>query len=143
MKTKFDVTGMTCAACQAHVEKSVRKLPGVSQVNVNLLQNNMTVEYDDKTLGPEAIIHAVEAGGYGASLPGAKGAAGQKSAVDQAKEETRQMKFRLIVSFAFLIPLFYLSMGHMMGWPLPSLFLGNENAITFAFTQLLLSLPVA
>ena len=86
MKTKFDVTGMTCAACQAHVEKSVRKLPGVSQVNVNLLQNNMTVEYDDKTLGPEAIIHAVEAGGYGASLPGAKGAAGQKSAVDQAKE---------------------------------------------------------
>ena len=143
MKTKFDVTGMTCAACQAHVEKSVRKLPGVSQVNVNLLQNNMSVEYDDKTLGPEAIIHAVEAGGYGASLPGAKGAAGQKSAVDQAKEETRQMKFRLIVSFAFLIPLFYLSMGHMMGWPLPSLFLGNENAITFAFTQLLLSLPVA
>ena len=143
MKTKFDVTGMTCAACQAHVEKSVRKLPGVSQVNVNLLQNNMTVEYDDKTLGPEAIIHAVEAGGYGASLPGAKGVAGQKSAVDQAKEETRQMKFRLIVSFAFLIPLFYLSMGHMMGWPLPSLFLGNENAITFAFTQLLLSLPVA
>ena len=143
MKTKFDVTGMTCAACQAHVEKSVRKLPGVSQVNVNLLQNNMTVEYDDKTLGPEAIIHAVEAGGYGASLPGAKGAAGQKSAVDQAKEETRQMTFRLIVSFAFLIPLFYLSMGHMMGWPLPSLFLGNENAITFAFTQLLLSLPVA
>lgn len=144
MKTKFNVTGMTCSACSAHVEKSVRKLPGVSGVNVNLLQNNMMVEYDDSVVDPGAIIKAVEEGGYGASLPQAKsGAAPQKSAVEQAREEARQMKFRLIVSFAFMIPLFYLSMGHMMGWPLPSFFLGNENAITFAFTQLLLCVPIA
>lgn len=144
MKTKFNVTGMTCAACSAHVEKSVRKLEGVKEVAVNLLGNNMTVDYDETAVSPQQIIQAVEQGGYGASLPQAKGVgAPRQSAVEQAQAEIKQMKFRLIVSFVFMIPLFYLSMGHMMGWPLPSLFLGHENALIFAFTQFLLCLPVA
>ena len=144
MKTKFNVTGMTCAACSAHVEKSVRKLEGVAEVAVNLLGNNMTVDYDEKALSPQQIIQAVEQGGYGAYLPQTKGGgAPQQSAVEQAQAEIKQMKFRLVVSFVFMIPLFYLSMGHMMDWPLPSLFLGHENALIFAFTQFLLCLPVA
>ena len=144
IKTKFNVTGMTCAACSAHVEKSVRKLEGVAEVAVNLLGNNMTVDYDETAVSPQQIIQAVEQGGYGASLPQAKGVgAPRQSAVEQAQAEIKQMKFRLIVSFVFMIPLFYLSMGHMMGWPLPSLFLGHENALIFAFTQFLLCLPVA
>ena len=143
-KTKFNVTGMTCAACSAHVEKSVRKLEGVAEVAVNLLGNNMTVDYDEKALSPQQIIQAVEQGGYGAYLPQTKGGgAPQQSAVEQAQAEIKQMKFRLVVSFVFMIPLFYLSMGHMMDWPLPSLFLGHENALIFAFTQFLLCLPVA
>ena len=121
MKTKFNVTGMTCSACSAHVDKSVRKLEGVSDVNVNLLANSMVVDYDEKTVTPEEIIKAVEKGGYGASLPAASaGEAPRQSAVDQAKEETRKVKVRLILSFVFMIPLFYLAMGHMMSWPLPA-----------------------
>ena len=143
-KTKFNVTGMTCAACSAHVEKSVRKLEGVSEVNVNLLGNSMVVDYDETAVNTQQIIQAVEQGGYGANLPQAKGGSQpQQSAVELAKQETKQMKFRLIVSFAFMIPLFYLAMGHMMGWPLPGIFLGHENALIFAFTQFLLCLPVA
>ena len=146
MKQKFDVTGMTCSACSAHVEKSVAKVEGVSAVAVNLLANSMVVEYDEKQIGPDTISKAVADAGYGAFPAASNGrsakAAAGKSAVDRAQEEMRAMKRRLIVSFAFMIPLFYLSMGHMMGWPLPGIFLGNENAITFAFTQLLLSLPI-
>ena len=144
MKTKFNVTGMTCSACSAHVDKSVRKLEGVSDVNVNLLANTMVVDYDEKTVTTDEIIKAVEKGGYGANLPAASaGEAPRQSAVDQAKEETRKVKVRLIVSFVFMIPLFYLAMGHMMSWPLPVFFLGEENALTYAFTQFLLCLPVA
>ena len=144
MKTKFNVTGMTCSACSAHVDKSVRKLEGVSDVNVNLLANTMVVDYDEKTVTTDEIIKAVEKGGYGANLPAASaGEAPRQSAVDQANEETRKVKVRLIVSFVFMIPLFYLAMGHMMSWPLPAFFLGEENALTYAFTQFLLCLPVA
>ncbi len=144
MKTKFNVTGMTCSACSAHVDKSVRKLEGVSDVNVNLLANTMVVDYDEKTVTTDEIIKAVEKGGYGANLPAASaGEAPRQSAVGQAKEETRKVKVRLIVSFVFMIPLFYLAMGHMMSWPLPVFFLGEENALTYAFTQFLLCLPVA
>ena len=144
MKTKFNVTGMTCSACSAHVDKSVRKLEGVSDVNVNLLANTMVVDYDEKTVTTDEIIKAVEKGGYGANLPTASaGEAPRQSAVDQAKGETRKVKVRLIVSFVFMIPLFYLAMGHMMSWPLPAFFLGEENALTYAFTQFLLCLPVA
>ena len=142
---KFDVMGMTCSACSAHVDKSVRKLPGVKEVNVNLLANNMTVEYDPAAVDENAIIKAVQDGGYDAAVHQKQSSAakGKERPVDTAKAEIDSMKRRLIVSFLFSVPLFYISMGHMWGWPLPGFFHGSENAITFAFTQFLLVLPVA
>lgn len=140
MKQKFDVTGMTCSACSAHVEKSVNQLCGIENVNVNLLQNSMTVEYDETALQTEDIIQAVQKGGYGASVHGQTASAEPTRNV--AAEEMQHMKKRLIASFCFLIPLFYISMGHMMGAPLPSFLLGNENLLIFALTQLLLTIPV-
>ncbi len=137
MKQKFSVTGMTCSACSAHVEKSVKKLDGIKEVNVNLLQNCMTAEYDETAVDIGTIIAAVENGGYGCSVYGAKK---EKKTAD--KPEADNMKTRLIVSFIFLIPLFYISMGHMMGLPLPKIFHGTENSLVYAFTQLLLTLPI-
>ena len=142
-KQKFNITGMTCSACSAHVEKSVCKLEGIAAVNVNLLQNSMTVEYDEAVLKTDDIIHAVESGGYGAFPQGAKQAdAASEAPRNVAAEEMHSMKKRLIASFCFLIPLFYISMGHMMGAPLPAVLLGNENIMSFALTQLLLTTPV-
>lgn len=153
MKQKFDVTGMTCSSCSAHVEKGVRKLSGVNQVAVNLLSNNMTVEYDEGRLTDAQIIEAVEQAGYGAfvkqtgglgasSESGAGSGAGAKKA-DPMGKELKNMKFRLVVSFLFTIPLFYVSMGHMFNWPLPGWLHGTANALIFAFLQFLLCLPVA
>lgn len=143
MRQKFDVTGMSCAACSAHVEKSVKALNGVQSVQVNLLQNNMVVEYDDSLLTAEDIVAAVASGGYGAS-PQRKD--GEKAAAEAPKnvaaEEMAEMKKRLIASFCFLVPLFYISMGHMLGAPLPSILLGEENVMIFALVQLLLTIPV-
>ncbi len=145
MQEKYNVTGMTCAACSARVEKSVSALPGVGQCTVNLLKNSMVVDYDDKALTSGQIISAVEKAGYGASLQQAKGraAAAAPSPVSDAKKEYEAMRRRVIWSFVFTIPLFYISMGHMMGWPLPSFFLGTENAMIYALTLFLLALPVA
>ncbi len=145
MKQKFNVTGMTCSACSAHVDKAVRKVPGVSEVNVNLLSNSMTVEYDPDKTSPQAIEAAVAEAGYGAScpLPAAKGGARAAApAADPMAEELKSMKRRLIVSFVFLIPLFYIAMGHMMGWPLPAFFHQPSNALVVAFIQFLLTLPI-
>ncbi|MCI5679381.1 MAG: heavy metal translocating P-type ATPase [Bacteroidales bacterium] len=143
MKQKFDVTGMTCSACSAHVEKAVGKLEGIRTVNVNLLQNSMVVEYDETALHTEDIIKAVESGGYGASLQGANASStAAEPPKNVALEEMAVMKKRLISSFCFLIPLFYISMGHMMGAPLPAILLGHENMMIFALTQLLLATPV-
>ena len=142
MKQKFDVTGMTCSACSAHVEKAVGKLEGIQTVNVNLLQNSMVVEYDDTALSADDIINAVKSGGYGASVQGATNSATQEPPKNVALEEMKVMKKRLISSFCFLIPLFYVSMGHMMGFPLPAILLGHENMMIFALTQLLLATPV-
>lgn len=145
MQEKYNVTGMTCAACQARVQKSVSNLTGVQECNVNLLKNSMVVTYDDKNVNSGQIIAAVEKAGYGASLQQAKGksAAQAVSPVDTAKKEYETMKRRVIWSFVFTIPLFYISMGHMMGWPLPGFFLGTENAMIYALTLFLLALPVA
>ena len=117
---KFDITGMTCSACSAHVEKSVRKLPGIASVNVNLLTNSMTVAYDNQVLDDGRIISAVHDAGYGASVHGALKTAAKNEAVSAAEQATNEMKHRLIWSFVFLVPLFYISMGHMLGWPLPT-----------------------
>ncbi len=155
MKQTFDVTGMTCAACSARVEKASNKVEGVERATVNLLKNSMEVEYDGNPATVVAICAAVEKAGYGASprvedvsaatAPAggsAPLASGGNARQEAAAKEARQVRMRLIVSFVFTIPLFYLSMGHMFGWPLPAVFLGDENTLIFAFTQFLLLLPV-
>lgn len=138
MTEKFNVTGMTCSACSAHVEKSVKKLNGVKSVNVNLLQNNMHVDFDETAVSVDDIINAVVSGGYGASVAGKK----QEKKDNKIDNEISNMKFRLIVSLVCLVPLMYISMGHMWGWPFLSMFHGAENGITFALTQMLLTLPI-
>lgn len=147
-KEKFDVTGMTCSACSSRVEKCVSKLSGAEKVSVNLLTNSMQVEYDENVLQEGQIIDAVVKAGYGASVQGegtvkqeaAKGSVGGSSS--PVEEQIRNMKMRLIVSFVFLIPLMYVSMGHMAGLPLPAFLEGAENGVSFAFTQFLFCLPV-
>ena len=142
MKQKFIVTGMTCSACSAHVEKAVRKLPGVSSVAVDLLGGSMQVEYDENVLSHEGIISAVTDAGYGASLPVSGGKGKKVPAVNTLEEDLRGMKHRFIASLCFLLPLFYLSMGHMMGWPLPHWFHRPENALSVALIQFLLTVPI-
>lgn len=155
MKQKFDVTGMTCSACSSRVEKCVSKLEGIQKVSVNLLTNSMQAEYDENILSEQQIIDAVVRAGYGASTKSdghnssagtgqiMSGSSGRAAAVVKPAElERKNMKMRLIISFVFLIPLMYVSMGHMAGLPLPSFLSGVENAVSFAFTQLLLCIPV-
>lgn len=139
MKQRFDVTGMTCSACSAHVEKSVSKVEGVQEVQVNLLNNSMNVTFLEDKTNENAIIQAVVDSGYGANVYHAKK---EPAKQNTAQEELKGMRYRMLVSFIFLIPLMYISMGHMLGLPLPHIFHGTENALTFAFTQLLLTLPV-
>ena len=143
MRKKFNVTGMTCSACSAHVEKAVSKVEGVKNVAVNLLSGNMNVDYDESITSDQAIIDAVVAAGYGASLPAAT-AKNKKAAAaaPTVEDEIHSMRNRLIISFIFFIPLMYVSMGHMIGLPLPGFLTGTENAIAFAMTQLLLAVPV-
>ena len=149
LKQTFDVTGMTCAACSARVEKAVRAVGGVSDVAVNLLKNSMEVDSDGAPETLSAVVAAVEKAGYGALPRQAKGAgpacgvqAGAPSPMGAAAAEAKQVRQRLVVSFAFTIPLFYISMGHMFGWPLPGFLLGERNIMAFGLTQLLLLAPV-
>ncbi|MFR6291090.1 MAG: heavy metal translocating P-type ATPase [Peptococcaceae bacterium] len=147
MKEKFDVTGMTCSACSSRVEKCVSKLDGMQDVSVNLLTNSMQVEFDQTKLSTQQIISAVTQAGYGASVKGeytgnAAAAATPAQRQNPVEAQLKEMKRRLIISFVFLIPLMYVSMGHMVGLPLPSFLSGHQNAVSFAFTQFLLALPV-
>lgn len=141
-KEKFDVTGMTCSACSARVEKTVSAMDGTTDVNVNLLKNTMVVSYDENMTNTAEIVDAVVKAGYGAQVQGEKNTQKSNEAVDLASQEAKTMKIRLIVSLIFTVPIFYISMGHMMGWPLPGFLLGNENSMIFAFTQFLLLIPV-
>ncbi len=126
MKESFDVTGMTCSACSAHIEKSVAKVAGVKDVAVSLMTNKMVVEFDPDAADAAAIIRAVEDAGYGASgLAAPKGVAAPP-------DESKGVRMRLIVSFIFLIPLMYLSMGHMIGLP-------GLHGIAGGLTQFLLT----
>lgn len=153
MKDKFSITGMSCAACQSRVEKAVNGLDGVSVASVNLLTNSMVADYDENILSCDDIIKAVEKAGYGAKVAsdneagkGSANKAGDKTKTngeaDVNEEIYADFKRRLIVSFAFLIPLMYVSMGHMVGLPLPGFLSGHSNAVSFAFTQFLLCIPV-
>ncbi|MDO5117904.1 MAG: heavy metal translocating P-type ATPase [Eggerthellaceae bacterium] len=147
---KFYVTGMTCAACSARVEKVTSEVPGVENAVVNLLKNSMEVSYDGDPATIAAISAAVDKAGYGAiprqegerGASGALGAAPLVKPENLAAREARTVRLRLIVSFIFCIPLFYVDMGHMYGWPLPSCFLGAENAMTLGITQLCLVIPI-
>ena len=139
MKKKYDVTGMTCSACSAHVEKAVRKCENVQAVSVNLLAGSMTVEGD---FSEEEILSSVQAAGYGARPAEASPTAPEQSRKDYAKEEIADMKKRFFVSLIFLLPLFYLSMGPMWHFPMPAFFSGDRNALALAFTLLLLATPV-
>lgn len=148
MKTeKFQITGMSCAACQIHVAKSVQKLDGVSDVDVSLLANTMTVKYDDSKLDPQKIADAVSKAGYGAFLFEHHGGRNDfRREWQRRKEEEvlnqKKLKQRLILSIIFLIPLLYISMGHMLLLPVPLFLSGKENSLLFAFTQFLLTIPV-
>ena len=140
---QYNVTGMSCAACQSRVEKAVSKVPGVTSCAVSLLTNSMGVE---GTASPAEIIAAVENAGYGASKKGEKGSTSQSASTAEYEEmlkdkETPVMKRRLVSSVLLLIPLMYFSMGHMMwGWPLPKFFEGNH--IAMGLVQLLLTIAV-
>ena len=139
-KVKFLITGMTCAACQANVTKTVSKINGVKTVDVNLLTGVMNTEFDESIISQQDIINAVVSIGYGASLNAGKSKAVFKSSSED--KETASMKSRLIYSIILLIPLMYIAMGEMAGLPVPSFLSGVDNSLTSAFTQLLLSAPV-
>ncbi len=142
MKQKFDVSGMSCAACQAHVEKAVSKVEGVSDVSVSLLTNSMNVEFDPEKCAPESIISAVSHAGYGAS-PASADKKQTADITDKTAENAKLMKKRLWWSVGFLVPLFYLCMGHMIGLPMPAIFTGHKNMMIFALTQLVLAFVVS
>ena len=137
---QYNVTGMSCAACSARVEKAVSKVPGVTSCSVSLLTNSMGVE---GTASPQEIVAAVQNAGYGASLKGAGGGTQSPSAAEEQLEdhETPKLRRRLLWSVGFLLVLMYFSMGHMMwGWPLPSFYDGNHVAM--GLTQLLLTVII-
>ena len=152
---KFDVGGMTCAACQAHVDRAVSKLDGVQSVAVNLLAGSMLVDYDPAQVTPDDICTAVDRAGYSASPVSAgteaaangsaqarSGAAHMESPTKKLEVAASAMRTRLIVSIIFLVPLFYIGMGHMLGWPLPSVFTDHTHSMTLALTELVLLIPI-
>ena len=140
MKDKFDITGMTCSACSAHVYKAVSKLDGVKNVNVNLLSNNMVVEYDDN-IKPSDIITAVVDAGYGAQVASQNKSDNKKVNKEQINESDLMYE-RLKYSFIFFIPVLYLSMGPMMHLPNLPILQGYENSLNYAFTLFLLTIPI-
>lgn len=152
---KFDVGGMTCAACQAHVDRAVSKLDGVQSVTVNLLAGSMMVDYDPAQVSPDDICTAVDRAGYSASPVNASidtvqnGSAQARSGATHMESPTKKleaaasaMRTRLIISIVFLIPLFYIGMGHMLGWPLPGIFTDHTHSMTLALTELVLLIPI-
>ncbi len=149
-KEQFTITGMTCSACSARVEKAVAKVDGTKDVSVNLLTNSMQLEYDEAKTSVPAIIKAVVDAGYGASVKGKQAAAKAAPQEDPVKKSIDEMKHRLVWSIAFLLPTMYISMHglfeKLFGLPVPQIigavFDGPENAIIFAFSQFLLVLPI-
>ena len=157
MKISFNVQGMTCAACSARVEKAASAVPGVASVAVNLLKNSMEVQLAADANAAEvtaAIEAAVKKAGYGASPKGQAGAPDRPGAAATgsgvaasnpnatAEAEQKSMLHRLIASLVFTVPLFYISMGDMFGWPLPSVLTGMENMMVYGLTLFVLLVPV-
>ena len=149
-KERFDITGMSCSACSSRVEKAVRRVPGTKDVTVNLLTNSMKLSYDEGSTSEADIIAAVEKAGYGASPAGKARQDAPAVREDPVKKNIAEMKHRLIWSIVFLLPTMYLSqhglLSTLFGLPVPSVvqevFDGPQNAISFAFAQLLLVLPI-
>ncbi|MBF1261624.1 MAG: heavy metal translocating P-type ATPase, partial [Lachnoanaerobaculum sp.] len=142
-KEKYNITGMSCAACSAKVERVVGKLDGVENVSVNLLTNSMQVEYKEDKLSSNDIIKNIADAGYGASLATATKQKKEEKSIKKTNDDAiTSMKFRLKVSIVFLVILMYFSMGSMIGLPLPKFLSGEGNPVGFALTQLLLVLPV-
>lgn len=135
MKQKFDITGMTCAACEASVKKAVSKL-GVEDVNISLMTNSMNVEYDSDKYDAEDIIKAVEDVGYGASVKG------KKKDENNELDKSDLMLKRLKISIALMIPLMYIAMGHMINLPQIPFLTGRQGASNFALAQLLITIPI-
>lgn len=152
---KFGVGGMTCAACQAHVDRAVSKLDGVQGVAVNLLAGSMMVDYDPAQVSLDDICTAVDRAGYSASpvstgteatpngsSQARSGATHMESPTKKLEATASAMRTRLIISIIFLIPLFYIGMGHMLGWPLPGVFTDHTHSMTLALTELVLLIPI-
>ena len=145
----FDVTGMTCAACSARVGKAAGGIPGVAQANVNLLKNSMEVVYDGRPETVAAVVEAVKLAGYGAA-PRTVAVGAAPTAVPQASAHTASVtdaaiedkRRQLIASAIFSVPLFYVAMGPMFGWPMPPALAGHEGMMAAALTQLLLCVPI-
>ena len=144
MKEKFDVSGMTCSACQLAVEKGVKKLDGIDRADVNLLYNSLVVEYDEDKLSEEDILKAVSDAGYSAISSSSEKGVNKKveNKIDIYEEELKEKQKQLKWSFLFLIPLMYIAMGSMMGLPQPSFLSGIENILNLAIAQMLLTIPV-
>lgn len=140
-KELLDIKGMSCSACSARIEKVIGKMNGVESINVNLLKNNAHISYDEAVVDEAAIIAKIEKLGFGA-VPHVQKVQVQTVPVDTAAQEMAELKERLIFSACFTIPIFYLHMGKMYGWPLPSFVLGVENELISALIQLLLCIPV-
>ncbi|MGI6230143.1 MAG: heavy metal translocating P-type ATPase [Tractidigestivibacter sp.] len=148
VRETFDITGMTCAACAARVQKSAAGVPGVTDANVNLLKNSMELTYDGSKETADAVVEAIEKSGYGAA-PRKKHAEADGSAASDfvdpqiaAQKAVDEKRTQLIVSAVFAVPLFYLAMGPMFGWPQLPWFAGEQGMMTDALTQLLLAAPI-
>ena len=137
MKLKFNVTGMTCAACSARVEKVTNGIAGVKQADVNLLAGTMMTEIEDENVIPQ-IIQAIQNAGYGAAVAGEKA---KKEESPKTEDTLKEMKTRIIGSSVFLVILMYFTMGHMVGIPAPHWYHGTENALVAALLQFFLTLP--
>ena len=140
-KETYNITGMSCASCQAAVTRAVEKLEGTENVNVNLMQNKMTVELSDGVTD-EMIIKAVTDAGYGANVLKKENNAGKVNSTNVVEDFSEELRKRAVISFIFLIPLMYFGMGGMFGAPFPSAFMGDSGKLLLALTQLLLVIPI-
>lgn len=145
MRETFDIRGMTCAACSARVQRAAAGVPGVEDARVNLLKNSMELDYDGDSATASAVVAAIEQAGYGAVRRASVGEKGGASATDpakQARKAAHDILVRLVTSAFFSVPLFYLAMGPMLGWPEVSGLDGMRNMMAWALTQLLLCVPI-
>ena len=145
MREIFDITGMTCAACSSRVQKAAGEVPGVACANVNLLKNSMELDYDGSSETAAAVVDAIERAGYGAvrrARAGERGAATPERPGAAAERAIKEKRDQLVISAIFSVPLFYVAMGPMFGWPQPPFLAGDENLMAQGLTQLLLCAPI-